>query len=361
MTKVRVLTFQQALTDSGKFASRHLLLGNGFSIACIPSIFTYTSLYVRADFSEIPEVKLLFEKLRTMDFELVIKSLENASVALPIYIKGYDDVAQKMRQDGVKLKELLIRTVAQNHPAFPAEIEEHKYVSCIDFLKNFMDHKGKVYTFNYDLLLYWTVMYGMENRLIEQKPLDGFGRDTDFQNGKFNVSDYLIWQGETTAHHQNIHYLHGALHLYDNGAFLEKFTWNNKNIPLIDQARKALSEGRFPLFVSEGGCEKKMEKITHCGYLYHSYKSFSKTMEVVTRDGGNCLFTFGVSFMDNDDHILKKIASGKVKHLYVSIYGDPDTPDNQRIIAAVEALKGRRSTGDLEISYYDAESAQVWN
>jgi hypothetical protein len=53
---------------------------------------------------------------------------------------------------------------------------------------------------------------------------------------------------------------------------------------LIDQARKALSEGRFPLFVSEGECEKKLEKITHCGYLYHSYKSFSKTMEVVNRE-----------------------------------------------------------------------------
>lgn len=361
MIKIKLLTFQQALTASGKFASRHLLLGNGFSIACIPSIFTYTSLFDKADFSEIPEVKLLFKKLDTMDFELVIRSLENASVALPIYLSGYDDVAIKMQQDAVKLKELLIKTVAQNHPAFPSEIAEQKYIRCINFLKNFMDYKGKIYTLNYDLLLYWTVMYGMENKLINERPLDGFGRDTDFQNGELNVSDYLTWQGESTAYHQNIHYLHGALHLYDNGAFLEKFTWNDKNIPLIDQARQALSEGRFPLFVSEGECEKKMEKITHCGYLYHSYKSFSKSMEVVKRGGGNCLFTFGVSFMDNDDHMLKKIASGKVKSLYVSIYGDPDTPQNQRIIAAAEALKGRRSTADLEVFYYDAASAQVWD
>lgn len=360
MKKIKLLSFQQALTESGRYASRHLLLGNGFSIACIPSIFTYTSLYDRADFTEIPQVKLLFKKLGTMDFEVVIRSLENASVALPIYLSGLDDVSQKMLQDAAKLKDLLIRTVAQNHPAFPSEINENKYINCIGFLRNFMDHKGKIYSFNYDLLLYWTVMYGMENKLIEQKPLDGFGRDTDFQNGEVNVSDYLTWQGESTAHQQNIHYLHGALHLYDNGAFLEKFTWNDKNIPLIDQARKALSEGRFPLFVSEGECVKKMDKITHCGYLYHSYKSFSKTMEVVTRGGGNCLFTFGVSFMDNDDHILKKIASGKVKSLYVSVYGDPCSPENQHIIGAAESLKGRRSTGDLEVFYYDAESAKVW-
>ena len=361
MIDIKLITFQQALLDSEKCGSRHLLLGNGFSIACIPTIFTYSSLYERADFTGIPEVKALFEKLRTMDFELVIKSLENASVALPLYLKEHDDVAEDMQQDAAKLKELLIKTVAEHHPAFPSEIEEAKYLRCISFLKNFMDHNGRIYTFNYDLLLYWTVMYGMENKLIEQKPLDGFGRDVDYQNGEFLVSDYLTWQGESHARFQNIHYIHGALHLYDKGAFLEKFTWNNKSVPLIDQARKALSEGRFPLFVSEGDCDKKMEKIIHNGYLYHCYKSFSATMKVAPRIGYNCLFTFGVSFTQNDNHILKKIAEGKVKRLYVGIYGDSKTTDNQIIIAAAESLKSKRSTGDLQIFYYDAQSAHVWS
>jgi hypothetical protein len=360
MHEVKLLSFQDAISDSDRYTCRHLLLGNGFSIACIPSIFTYTSLYEQADFSDIPEVEKLFELLNTKDFELVINCLENGSLAIPLYLNQSSDVESKMRMHAKRLKELLIETVAKNHPAYPSEIDTAKYESCINFLKIFLDKKGRIYSFNYDLLLYWTVMYGMEKRLIATIPIDGFGRDTDFFDGESHASEYLTWQGESTASDQNIHYLHGALHLYDRGADIEKFTWRDKNVRLIDQAREALSQGRFPLFVSEGESEKKMKKITHSGYLYHSYKSFSKIMAVGKRGTINCLFVYGLSFTENDSHILDKISAGRVKHMYVSIYGDPNSNNNQKIIQAAELLKRKRKEGDLEISYFDAESATVW-
>lgn len=360
MIDISLITFQQAINDSNRYNCRHLLLGNGFSIACIPSIFTYASLYDQADFSDLPEVKLLFEKLGTRDFELVIHCLENGSKSVPVYLPDANDIVEKMQSDANRLKELLIETVAKNHPAFPSEIDEEKYLRCITFLKNFLDIGGRIYTFNYDLLLYWTLMYGMEKQLIERQPIDGFGRDTDFLDGEVHVSKYVTWQGDSVAHGQNIHYLHGALHLYDNGPDVEKFIWVNKNIRLIDQATEALKAGRFPLFVSEGESMKKMEKIIHSGYLYHSFKSFSTTMNVSTKNSKNCLFTFGLSFTDNDDHVLKKISEGRVKHLYVSIYGDPTTAENQKIISAAEAIKRKRNSNDLEINYFDAATAEVW-
>ena len=40
-----------------------LLLGNGFSIALKPGIFSYGSLYENADFSAAPHVKKLFDAL----------------------------------------------------------------------------------------------------------------------------------------------------------------------------------------------------------------------------------------------------------------------------------------------------------
>ena len=46
MTKV--VLFQTALEMAGQYKKRHLLLGNGFSIACDPNIFTYRSLYEQA-------------------------------------------------------------------------------------------------------------------------------------------------------------------------------------------------------------------------------------------------------------------------------------------------------------------------
>ncbi len=104
-----------------------------------------------------------------------------------------------------------------------------------------------------------------------------------------------------------------------------------------------------------------MEKITHSAYLFNSYRSF----EVVTngglgRPGNTCLFTYGVSFSKNDDHILYRIAQGKIKHLFVSIYGDPYSDENRQIISKVEAMKSQRKEYPLQVTFYDAQSAAVW-
>lgn len=358
---LKVISFEEAVHHSNQYAKHHLLLGNGFSIACIPSIFTYDSLYNQADFSSMPEAKKVFEILYTQDFELIINALENSSLLIPVYNLKSTDTAKKMCEHAQLLKEILIQTLAKNHPAYPATIEDNKYKSCLKFLSIFLDSESCIYTLNYDLLLYWTLMYGVGEKLIQTIPSDGFGRDVDFEDGEVSVSDYLAWQCDSKAHHQNVHYLHGALHIYDRGHYTEKFTWIDTGITLIEQARKALSENRFPLFVSEGASNKKMEKITHSGYLYHSFKSFSANMKKVGfKTAKNCLFTYGVSFSENDSHILKKIAQGKVAHLFISIYGNPDTTGNKQIIASAEKLKYKRGNNDLTITYYDAESAKVW-
>jgi len=55
---MKILTFKEALNDSAKHSNRHLLLGNGFSIACKPDIFQYGKLFERADFTSFsPAVK----------------------------------------------------------------------------------------------------------------------------------------------------------------------------------------------------------------------------------------------------------------------------------------------------------------
>lgn len=128
MTKV--ISFQQAIQNSQTFNKRHLLLGNGFSIACIPTIFTYQSLYSEADFSKSPKIKKVFEKLKTTDFELVIKSLEQAALLLEIYKPENKILIQRLGKDAEKVKELLIQTIADNHPATPQDIPERKFRTC---------------------------------------------------------------------------------------------------------------------------------------------------------------------------------------------------------------------------------------
>lgn len=81
-----LMTFTQALEDAQRFNKRHLLLGNGFSIACRPNIFLYGKLYENADFSKLSATtKLAFEALGTQDFERVIKALRDTKKILIAY------------------------------------------------------------------------------------------------------------------------------------------------------------------------------------------------------------------------------------------------------------------------------------
>jgi hypothetical protein len=357
---MEILSFQEALSKANSYNKKHLLLGNGFSIACIPTIFSYNSLFEQADFSDMPEVEQAFQKLNTTDFEVVIKVLEFGSEIFPIYKPELIDAVELMKTHAHKLKERLIETIAKNHPANPTEIEEKKLIACRSFLANFIQVGGYVFYLNYDLLMYWVLMNSLDKPDEVLKCNDGFGRDAYVSGDHVEFSDYLSWQGKSSG--QNVHYLHGAIHLFDTSGHLEKFSWVDSGFPLLEQTKKAFNVGKFPLFVSEGDSEKKLQRINHVPYLHYSYDSFKGVVgSAKNRTAGNtCIFTFGFSFSENDRHIYNEIATGRIKHLFVSLYGNRESEENQRIIKRVLSLKGLRDSHSLEVTFYDAESANVW-
>ncbi|MDX0766738.1 DUF4917 family protein [Sinorhizobium medicae] len=351
-----LLTFEQAVTDSEQFSKRHLLLGNGFSIACHADIFHYGSLYDQADFSGAPEIQSVFAALDTKDFESVIRTLESAATILPAYIADGGAAPTKILQHATMLKEILVQTIAGNHPHIPSDIPQEKFWACRRFHSHFLsgDKAGCVFTLNYDLLLYWTLMH---DDLPFRDPIDlakndGFGNDEDEPN-----ADYVVWQGETNAHSASVMFLHGALHLFDSGRDLLKYTWVRKGVPLIEQARAALASNKFPLFVAEGTSAQKKEKIRHNAYLYQGLKQL--TSNVI--QGKHCWFIFGHSLAANDDHILTRIGRGRFKKLYVGLYGDPQETWNVEIISRSKWLASLRADKwPLEVTFYQAETAQVW-
>jgi len=356
----KLITFEEALTQASSYTNKHLLLGNGFSIAYRYDIFTYGSLLEEADFSALPELRRVFDAMGTVDFEEVIRALQSSGTILEQYGSS-KTLVDKLKLDSEELKTILVQTIAGKHPEAPFDVSEDQYEKVRKFLANFIGEatKGNVYTLNYDLLLYWAVMHD-ENNESKKKytPLfknDGFGKEEGNES-----ADYVVWHGETSAHGQRIHYLHGALHLFDAGKELKKFTWINTGKRLIEQARSAMDKNMFPLFVAEGTSDQKLEKIKHSGFLYHSYKSFSTNLD----NSKSCLFVYGHSLATNDFHILTKIAHGKIPHLFISIYGDIDSDENCEIVksanALVEARKNLRETYPLEVVYYDASTANVW-
>lgn len=247
-----MLTFQQAIDEAQQYNKRHALLGNGFSISCRPDIFVYGKLFERADFSALsPSAKLAFDALDTQDFEKVIKVLRDASAVLTAYNGAKTKLIQQLQEDADGLREVLVQAIASSHPDWPGDISDTEYANCRAFLRYF----NNVYTLNYDLLLYWAVMHDQDGKKIQSD--DGFRTPEDDYD-----SQYVVWEPETSRS-QNIWYLHGALHVFDAGTEIQKYTWVNTGQRLIEQIRDALEKNYFPLFVAEGTSQEKLERIMH--------------------------------------------------------------------------------------------------
>jgi hypothetical protein len=344
VTVPKILTFAAALKDSSRYKKRHLLLGNGFSIACRPDIFIYRKLFEMANFSTSPSAKLAFDALGTTDFERVIKSLCDAANIMRAYGVA-EKIVEKVERDCVALKDLLVETIASGHPERPSDIHDDEYAACQKFLDNF-EH---VYSLNYDLLLYWAKMHYDDPKKITAD--DGFRTSYDDVTNH-EESDYVVWES-IQRYTQNLFFLHGALHIFDSGTEIQKFTWCRKGIRLIEQTRQALAEDRFPLFVAEGTTDEKMEKIRHNDYLIRCYKSFAGIQY--------CLFIHGHSLAPNDEHFLELIERGKLEHVYIGLHGDPKSDGNQQIIRrALRMVDNRTGKYQLEVSFYDSQTADVW-
>lgn len=226
-------TFERALQLEPEKRHRHLLLGNGFSIACKKDIFTYGTLFERADFRNLsPNIRRAFELLQTTDFEEVMKALGEASELVDLYSPASHALATEMSQDSEALKEVLVRAISQSHPEFPAEISNQSFISCRKFLSNFTS----LYTMNYDLLLYWTIMQN------ELEPSLNF--DDGFRTPDTGPADYVTWEVQK-ANRQDIHYLHGSLHIFQAGHEIQKYTWSNTGVRLVEQIRTALDQKKY--------------------------------------------------------------------------------------------------------------------
>lgn len=340
-----IISFAEAL-DRSNTGKRHLLLGNGFSIALKPDIFTYEALYNDANFGTVPHAEAIFDALETRDFESVIKVLVDMSRVLTAYDDAPAELIERIEGDADSIKTILVNAIARRHPDRPHQVSDEEYAACRQFLSHFIE--SKIFTLNYDVLLYWTLMHEDVDEL-DLKCDDGFRAPEDDLD-----APYVTWQ---ESHSPSVYFLHGALHLFDAGHELQKYTWSRTDIPIVDQIRAVLDEDRFPLFVSEGHSTAKLTKIMHSAYLHKAVRS----LESIQRN----LFIFGHSLDESDNHILNLIEHGKVSNLFVSIYGDADANGNPAIIRRANEMaanrdriyRGRRP---LAVEFFDAESAQVW-
>jgi hypothetical protein len=342
-----LLSFQEALQETEGESRRHLLLGNGFSIAWNRDAFSYESLRSKADLAGLScDGDQLFDALGTNDFEIVIDRLGSMEKLLEVYDPD-SPLADDVNSDAAVLREALAQALAGAHPNNVGEIAADEYRAC----RRFLQHFSRVYSVNYDLLLYWSTLQDEIDELTVVAD-DGFRNDVDDED-----ADWVVWDNVGSRQSQTVHHLHGALHLFDAGDRLKKLTWIRTSVPLLDQIRTALDAGEYPLVVTEGRSEEKLQKIDHSAYLSGSYRSFGNI--------GGVLFVYGHSLAESDDHILELILRSKVTAAYISIFGEPDSPLNRRIQSRATQLADQRhirtdGRKPLAVAFYDAASAEVW-
>jgi hypothetical protein len=324
-----VLSYKDALNQLKDDETRSILIANGFSQAWDANIFHYASLFESANFNtRTTEIRALFKASNTYDFEAIMRRLESAQVVLETY--GADpDLIQTIEKDQEILKESLLDAIANTHPKLPSEVKDDQYVAVRTFLSGFKN----VFSLNYDLLFYWA------RNKTELGP-DPYKTDDGFRSSS-------TWN--ITGTNQNVYFLHGGLHIYEDGSDVRKHVYSTDGETIIEQVRKNLDKGKFPLFVSEPNNDKKKEKIDHNPYLRHA---FGKLKEL-----DHTLFIHGHSMDENDNHIFNQVKSSGVEKVYVSIFGDENTADNKRLKANA---KKYLSSITVSVVFYQAETAPIW-
>lgn len=324
-----MLSYQNAIDRLPEGEKPSILIANGFSQAWNAKIFNYASILGAASFgTRDKEIKGLFKKSETYDFEKIMGQLVSAQVVLESY--GSDQtLIEQIKTDQEILKESLVAAISKTHPSLPSEVTDDQFIAVRKFLSTFKD----IYSLNYDLLLYWAInKFNLEpdNYRVD----DGFRYPT-------------IWKVVGT--NQNLFFLHGGLHIYDEETSIRKHACTDEGLTIIDQVRANLNNHKFPLFVSEPTAQKKKIKIEHNPYLYKAFNKFGELSGV--------LFIHGHSMDENDKHIFDKIASSNLTKVYISIFGDENSEANKKSKANALAYI---QNAKISVDFYQAETTPVW-
>ncbi|MBY0371151.1 DUF4917 family protein [bacterium] len=322
----------------------HLLLGNGFSIAFDSKIFSYNSLHDFISKTAEQDLSRVLGVIDSKNFEEVMRYLDKF-VALLDAFSDKSDLSKRIASLKAKLERGLLDAVQSLHPEHVFSLEQAQQKSCSRFLMQFLDAGGKIFSSNYDLLLYWVLL-----RTSGIRHCDGFGRDLENpEEVKLGGDEH--WSNLRWGKHrdeQNVFYLHGALPIFDNGIDVEKEEYTDGRY-LLTNISERMDRGEYPIFVTAGNGRQKLEQIMHNRYLSYCYERFCELT--------GSLVTFGFNFGPYDDHFIEAINKAANQRLpnrlwsiYIGVYSAADK-------AHIEQIADKFA---CKVHLFDAKSVDVW-
>ncbi|WP_426408750.1 DUF4917 family protein [Bradyrhizobium ganzhouense] len=319
------IAYDEALKQSDQ--NRSLLIGNGFSIAQAGGQFSYSALLDKSGLQPDSPIRQLFDSLATVDFELVMRALQDAARVESAY--GADDRATIFRNDAAAVREALIQAVRQVHPGVQFDIPQEQRQQCAAFLRSFEN----IFTVNYDLLLYWVIL-----KMGGYSFTDGFGLGQ-------TVGGFRTFSEEGTC---NTFYLHGALHLFLGAQRDTQKRIVTTGTIISDISDTIRNRQELPLFVAEGTARQKMARINSVPYFRYCYDKL-KTLT-------GTLIIFGHSVAENDFHLYDAIFESGLNKLFVCVH-QPEA----NLQGTKERLAQFRERNDrIAIEYVDSASVKVW-
>lgn len=321
---------------------KNLLLGNGFSIAYDKTVFDYQNLI---NDSKLPlKIKKIFKIFKTNDYELVLNNLKILSEAF-----HNRNIAVELLNLMQLIKRDLVRTILSKHPKSQFEIEIKRKENTLLFLLNF----DKIFTLNYDLLLYWVIMYHLDIKNAKvcseyigadsnYKPDDGFEKNSPYD---------CVWTNNRGK--QNIYYIHGTLPFFYDDIKTYKIKYDTDNdVSLLKQIKGYIKDNISPLVITEGNSDDKLQWIKQSTYLNDCYQQLGLIKDV--------LFIHGHSLDKKDKHIFEAINDNKnIKKIYISVHQQKENLKDKRKKSDT-FFATREKEGTLNVEFYDAESVNIW-
>jgi predicted house-cleaning noncanonical NTP pyrophosphatase (MazG superfamily) len=351
MSLEKVYTYDEVITSlTQKKRQKHLLLGNGFSMSYDSGIFSYNALSKFLENLDNDILQKLFQIIKTSNFELLMEQLDNVAQIAEVF--GADEkVIRKIRKATESLKESLIEAIKELHPEHVFSVPEEKSKACAAFLNSFLAEEGQIFTTNYDLLLYWVLM---RNEI--ENAIDGFGRDAE-ESDEWIPEDERQYSELRWGKHksiQTVHYLHGALQLFDTGVEVIKEEYTSAHF-LLDNIKARMEKKEYPIFVTAGNGFEKLSHIVHNKYLANCYENLSLI--------GGSLICYGFGFGNYDEHIIAAINKAAKKRkdengnwlpflnsIYIGVYSDAD----------LKHIKSIEKKFKAHVRVFDAKTVNVW-
>lgn len=309
------------------------MLGNGASIAVSPS-FGYGSLLDHAQRRGLlsDDVNRLFQFFGTSDFELILRlvwqaSNVNRSLRIP------DD---RTHQAYLTVRECLIQAVRDVHPDYELVSDQLPYI--YQFLRSF----DTVLSLNYDLLVYWTMTYGLN--VHDDHLFKGCFRRT----GAFDDAWWRFRAPFRERTNTLVFYPHGSLALCRNAVEQELKIHNAGAGGLLEEILQAWCSEKFvPLFVSEGTMQQKVSSIQNSYYLSTIYREVLTSQRVT-------LTLYGWGLGEHDRHLLKRMRGTGIQRVAVSVFHGNQSYCNYAYQVVQDDL------GPVHVDFFDSESPGCW-